>query len=331
MKFQFFFFVAICLGLAAACSPGAQVPEPTPTAVPTQTAAATPTLVPTATRTRMPAAPSVTPTFTLAPPTETPLPEDCNQASVIEDVTIPDGALVDPGEVFLKIWRVQNTGSCTWQWGSFWLVFDSENQMNGPDLARAYFYPSQPVLDLATLGNAAWNGVLGEVAPGEVVDIPLLLQAPDKPGVYRSHWHLQDKAGNSAALMWVLLVVDTQKEIQQPDWSGNWLHANTWFINRLVDPGVLVVEQRGSEILGFFYPRGGPADGDLVYVTGRVSEDGMQVEGLFSLVWDEPIDFQWAMSANQQQFEGLITSERLDIDGTWCGGRNGLVPPICAP
>lgn len=330
MKFRIFFFVAISLGLAA-CSTGEQIAESTPTAAATQTAAATPTLAPSATRTRMPAAPSVTPTFTPAPPTATLLPEDCHQASVIEDVTIPDGAVVDPGEVFLKIWRVQNTGSCTWEWGNYWLAFDEENQMNGPNLARAYFYPLESVLDTATLGNDAWNGMLREVAIGETVDIPLVLQAPDKPGVYRSHWRLQDEAGNSAALMWVLLVVDKQKELQQPDWSGNWLHTNTWFINRLVDPGVLVVEQRGSEIFGYFYPRGGPADGDLVYVTGRVSEDGLQVDGLFSLVWGAPIDFQWTMNANQQQFEGVIAADRIDMDGTWCGGRNGLVPPLCAP
>ncbi len=330
MKFRFFFISAISLGLAA-CIPEARVVELTPSAIATSTAAATPTLVPTATRTRMPSAPSVTPTFTQSPPTATSTPEDCNQASVLEDVTVPDGSVVKPGEIFLKIWRVQNTGSCTWQWGRFWLAYASENQLNGPDLARAYFYPPQPLLDLATLGNDDWSGMLGDVAPGEAVDIPLLLKAPDNPGVYRSHWVLQDDAGNQLVLMWALIVVSGEKPFYQPDWSGAWLNANTWFLNGLVDPGVLVVEQRGEAIFGYFYPRGGPSDGDLVYVSGQLSEDGTQVHGVFSMVWDEPVDFQWTMSANQQQFDGVIAPNRLDIGGAWCGGRNGNVPPLCAP
>lgn len=330
MRFQVFIIVLFGIVLAA-CSPQAAFLDPTPSAAPTRMPTTTLTGVPTATRTFMPPAPSVTPTSTDLPPTETVIPEGCYQAELVEDVTVLDGSVIAPGEIFLKIWRVQNTGSCTWRWGDLWLSFDDEHPLNGPDQARAYFYPPDPVLELALIGNAAWQNFLGEVSPGEIVDLPLLLQAPDTPGVYRSHWRFESESGTEMALLWVLMVVNQEKPFQQPDWSGVWLHSNTWFLNGLVDPGMLVVEQQDGEIFGFFYPHGGPSNGDLVYLTGTIGGEGRQVEGIFNMLWDAPMEFQWSMRANQHQFEGEIFPRQQGAAGTWCGGRNGRVPPVCAP
>ena len=37
-----------------------------------------------------------------------------NGAEFIEDVTVPDGTVLSPGEHFRKVWRLRNTGTCTW-------------------------------------------------------------------------------------------------------------------------------------------------------------------------------------------------------------------------
>lgn len=42
-------------------------------------------------------------------------PEDCKlNAEFVEDVTIPDGTPVVPGQPVVKTWRLRNTGTCTW-------------------------------------------------------------------------------------------------------------------------------------------------------------------------------------------------------------------------
>lgn len=45
------------------------------------------------------------------------LGDSCNNNVFVADVTVPDGTVMKPGEDFLKVWRVQNTGSCKWDEG----------------------------------------------------------------------------------------------------------------------------------------------------------------------------------------------------------------------
>ena len=45
------------------------------------------------------------------------LGDACNNNVFVEDVTVPDGTIMKPGQDFLKVWRVQNTGSCKWDEG----------------------------------------------------------------------------------------------------------------------------------------------------------------------------------------------------------------------
>src|SRR3972149_6412987 len=63
--------------------------------------------------------PIVPPTqLALATPTPPPRPTATslcqNNASFIEDLTIPDGTQVLPGEALDKRWSVSNSGSCDW-------------------------------------------------------------------------------------------------------------------------------------------------------------------------------------------------------------------------
>ena len=50
---------------------------------------------------------------------------------MIGDVTIPAGTVLNQGVSFIKTWRLQNIGSCSWTTG-YALVFYTGNLMDGP-------------------------------------------------------------------------------------------------------------------------------------------------------------------------------------------------------
>jgi hypothetical protein len=104
-----------------------------------------------------------------ATPTSTPI---CDLAQFVSDVTIPDGAEVQPGQTFTKTWRLRNMGVCSWN-TSYALVFESGEAMSG-----------DPVQNLA-----------GNVAAGESVDVSITLKAPTTPGTYRGYWRIRNAAG----------------------------------------------------------------------------------------------------------------------------------------
>lgn len=92
-------------------------------------------------------------------------------ADFVSDVTIPDDSVMEPGTSFVKTWRVRNGGTCNWD-AQTKLVFDSGDQMNGPD--------SAPV---------------GAVKAGAEVDLSVSLEAPSAPGTYRGDWQLEKADG----------------------------------------------------------------------------------------------------------------------------------------
>lgn len=104
-----------------------------------------------------------------SPPTQTPLP--CNDADFISE-TVPDGTEYDVGEVFIKTWRLKNTGTCTWN-SNYQLVFAEGDQMGGPSSKN--------------LGQ--------QVKPGEQVDLSVDLKAPNLQGTYKGYWKLRDDQG----------------------------------------------------------------------------------------------------------------------------------------
>ncbi len=138
----------------------------------TEIAAYTPTYTasPTASPTITPI--PATPTETLTPtPAMTPVP--CDVAGFIDDVTIPDGTEMDPGETFTKTWRLRNNGSCNWT-DAYKLVFVSGDQMDGPTLQEF---------------TTDW------IYPGFEVDVSVDLVAPTEPGTYIGYWKLQNESG----------------------------------------------------------------------------------------------------------------------------------------
>jgi len=124
-------------------------------------------------------APSPTPTLFLShatpvPATNTPVPTAvsyCDWAAFIKDVSIPDGTLLSPGEVFTKTWRLQNRGTCTWT-PDYDVVFYGGAQMSGTTMQ-----------------------VPGYVAPGQSVDVSVTFTAPSAPGHYEGFWLLRSASG----------------------------------------------------------------------------------------------------------------------------------------
>ncbi len=140
-----------------------------------------------------PAIPDPTPTPTSAP--------GCIDAAIfVKDVTIPDETYIDPGKSFIKVWRLRNSGTCTWT-SQYALSFQSGYRM----------------------GAASTIPLGGEIEPGQAVDLRIDLQAPQIWGSYWGFWMLRNASGqlfgtgdNGNSPVWVKII--TEPEIL--DWRG---------------------------------------------------------------------------------------------------------------
>lgn len=119
-------------------------------------------------------APGTSVPATRAPGTSTSVPLPCDRARFVRDVTIPDDSEMDPGESFVKTWRLENSGSCTWS-TAYTLVF------SGGD----------------SLGAPASVNMPASVAPGQTVDVSISLKAPQDPGTYRAEFKLRNASNNT--------------------------------------------------------------------------------------------------------------------------------------
>lgn len=177
----------VALATILACAPlAAATPQPEATLNALYTSAAQ-TLESMSTKgayvTFTPPSPVVTPTLaiatvtpiTLATYTNVPPPQPvtrCDAASFISDVTYPDGSVVAPGSSFTKIWRVRNSGTCTWN-TSYDLVYVGGERFSSPSAVS----------------------VPGTVAPGQTVDLAVDLISPTKSGNYIGYWKLRNSSG----------------------------------------------------------------------------------------------------------------------------------------
>jgi len=142
--------------------------NPTPSTsepVPTDSGVASPT-------------PSLTATQGAQEPSQTPGSDTpakrCDQAAAGSpiDVTVPDDTVMQPGQVFTKIWRLKNVGTCTWT-SSYAITFFSGEKMGAPTVVP----------------------IPGVVAPGQSIDIAVDLQAPQEAGAYQGNWKLLNANG----------------------------------------------------------------------------------------------------------------------------------------
>jgi hypothetical protein len=156
-------WLVFLLGALSACTDGLVLPQP-----PASTAAP-PYIPPTR------ALPSPTP---VPPPTSTPsgrlpiAPPPCtDQLTFIDDLTIPDGSVVSPGEELDKRWQVENSGTCNW---------DERYRLR--------------LIAGASLGSPS-EQALYPARSGTLVVIRILFTAPEEAGAYRSAWQAYGPAG----------------------------------------------------------------------------------------------------------------------------------------
>jgi hypothetical protein len=100
-----------------------------------------------------------------------PTPQCTNNLTYIQDITIPDGTPVTPGQTLDKRWRIQNSGTCNW---------DEHYRMKmvaGPGLGA----PVEQALYPARSGSEAV--------------IRIMFTAPADTGAYRSAWQAYDPQG----------------------------------------------------------------------------------------------------------------------------------------
>jgi hypothetical protein len=121
---------------------------------------------------------AASPTNTLVTPTAC-----TNDSALVEHVTVPDGTNWAAGQAFNKIWRVRNTGTCTWGAG-YEFVFVGGTAMTTKQ----------------TLSGPS-------VAPGDTVDLLIAMTAPTTPGAYSGQWRMRNQSGLFGATMQVAINV----------------------------------------------------------------------------------------------------------------------------
>ncbi len=107
-----------------------------------------------------------------------------NVATFVTDVTIPDNAVVAPGQTFTKTWRMRNRGTCTWGAG-YTFAFVSGQAMTTET--------SVPV---------------PETAPVATADVSAPMTAPANAGTVQGFWQLRAPNGTGfGPRVWVLVDV----------------------------------------------------------------------------------------------------------------------------
>jgi len=93
-------------------------------------------------------------------------------AELVKHVSIADGTVIEPGGRIDKVWKVKNTGTCSWEEG-YLLVFYSGDQMRAPD------YQALP-----------------GTTPDKTTNVGVTLFAPFAPGTYTAVFRLKSPAGD---------------------------------------------------------------------------------------------------------------------------------------
>ena len=104
--------------------------------------------------------------------------------SLVSDLTVGDGESVGPEQLFTKLWRIANNGSCSWPVGCY-LTYVRGDSI-GPCLRV-----NMPAL-----------------AAGRMVDVQLSMLAPENTGHYCSEWRMCAADGSYFGdTVWVIIQV----------------------------------------------------------------------------------------------------------------------------
>ena len=184
----------------------------------------------------------------------------CEQLHFIDDVTIPDETVMAPGQTFRKVWRIQNSGSCTWSAG-YQLVYTGGDPM----------------------GNNYVANLPKAVAPGEIVDVSVDLKAPGAYGSYQSFWKLRSPAGNIFGTaytaseanggIWVKIIVGNNYNMETVAPGVTPVNTNCTLLS--VVPAYRTAFKRGEETDFIFHVRNNSnvfwdtANLDIAYISGE--------------------------------------------------------------
>jgi hypothetical protein len=107
-----------------------------------------------------------------------------NAARFLTDVSVPDNSAMSAGQGFNKVWRLRNSGTCTWGAGYAFT-----------------FVSGQSMASTNTISVPA-------TAPGATVDLQVPMTAPSTPGASQSFWQLRAPDGSAfGPQVWALIAV----------------------------------------------------------------------------------------------------------------------------
>ena len=153
-----------------------------------------------------PASPAIESTPTIVNTTESIAPaeptavttaeiSDCvNDAEFIADVTIPDNTEIAHETTFDKVWKVKNTGTCTWT-NQYAVRFDEgDSELT----AQSILMPA------------------AEVPPGSEAEITITFKAPYLAGSYISYWQMESPARRGFGGRFYVLIDVPQTDDNKP-------------------------------------------------------------------------------------------------------------------
>lgn len=121
----------------------------------------------------------------------------------VSDVTIPDGTVMTPGQIFTKTWKLKNSGEASWI--GYNLTFINGDQMDAPASVPV---PTTP--------------------PGATVDISATMTAPKDAGNHQGSWQMTTADGEFFGQD-VFVLIDVKSSAYEgrtfEDWETD-LHAN---------------------------------------------------------------------------------------------------------
>ncbi len=147
----------------------------------------------TAVETPVPTVPGEPTTVPPTAPPPMPTPPGCvDDSAFVADVTVPDDSVFQPGDRIDKIWRMKNTGSCTWGAGYRW-AYVKGAKMGAPDSVAVPY-----------------------TEPGQTADLYVVFTAPAQPGTYTSYWRLRDPNGNLVGHQTMMRIIVPAPPVSPP-------------------------------------------------------------------------------------------------------------------
>lgn len=119
-------------------------------------------------------------------------------ATYMYDVTIPDGSCVNPGQEFVKTWKVSNSGVLTWNEKTMLCKWSQVHFCGSP--AGWKLRPNMKKI------------VCPALEPGQMGEISITFVAPSEPGWYATHWRFCQRGRVFGNQMWCAVRVTEDSE-----------------------------------------------------------------------------------------------------------------------